>query len=108
MRIGVTPSEVLGFMESVDENQAKVENLKSQIKAINDDTGELTKITSADFEVKPKDLKKAYKQYQDLKKSDTESDFWELAALLEEALDSGGQPSVDPSDFEGPSDPSDE
>jgi len=89
MKPGVTGEEILGYCESVDENTVKVDALKSQIKAITQDTDELTRMTAKEFEVKPKDLKKAYKQYRDMKKDGAEdSDFWTLVALLEEALDS--------------------
>jgi hypothetical protein len=98
MRPGVSGQEVLGYCEAVDENKIKIDELKEQIKAITEDTGEITKATAADFEVKPKDLKKAYRQYQDMKNSDEETDFWELCALLEQALENESGASPDGSD----------
>jgi hypothetical protein len=92
MKPGVTGESILGYCESVDENVAKIDTLKSQIKAITQDTDELTKITAKEFEVKAKDLKKTYKQYKDMKADGAEdSDFWTLVALLEEALDAEGK-----------------
>jgi len=92
MKPGITGEEILGFCEAVDENVEKMDVLKAQIKAITQDTDELTRTTAKDFEVKPKDLKKAYKQYRDMKSDGAEdSDFWTLVALLEEALDAEGK-----------------
>ena len=86
MKIGITGNEILGYCLSMEENNKKITSLKEQIKVINADSSELTKITSRDFEVKPKDLKKAYKQYLDMKKEGQE-DYFSLVALLEEELE---------------------
>ena len=86
MKVGVSGSELLGYCESVEENSKKVKSLRDQISAINADTTELTKITSTEFEVKPKDLKKVYKQYVDMK-SEGQEDYFTLVALLEEELE---------------------
>ena len=100
MRIGISGEELIGYCETLDENKTKVDNLKEQIKAISEDSNEITKATASDFEVKPKDLKKVYKQYQDMKNSDEETDFWELCAILEQALEDerGGAIDVEGSD----------
>jgi predicted transcriptional regulator len=87
MRVGITEAEVLGYCESISENQEKVDGLKEQIKAIVADSGEITKATASDFEVKAKDLKKVYRQYVDMKNFDEETDFWELCAILEQAIE---------------------
>jgi uncharacterized protein YoxC len=102
LKSGLTGTEVLGAMENMDENKKKEEALKQQIKAINEDTNEMVKAYAQDWETKPKDIKKVYKQYQDMKKSDNDdSDFWSLTALLEEALeDEGDDLSTPPSSMD--------
>jgi len=98
VRPNLDPLTVLGYMEAVDESNEKASSLKEQIKMINADIAELTKETAKDFEVKVKDLKKAYKQYQDLKKSNEQTDFWELVAKIEEALEGSGSNENDADD----------
>lgn len=88
-------------MENIEENADKIDALKQQIKAINNDTNEMVREYAKDWESKPKDIKKTYKQYLDMKKSDDDgSDFWSLVALLEEALDA-----EDPADSIPPDSP---
>jgi len=101
MKIGIQPAEVQGFCESRWENDEKAKALKNQIKAISNDSGELTGITATDFEVSKKDLNKLYKHYCDeRKRGDEESDFFALAALLETAMETATQ--------DGGSDPTEE
>jgi uncharacterized protein (UPF0335 family) len=101
MKPGLSPAEVVGAMENMDENAEKIDQLNQQIKAIKDDTNEMVKEYAKDWETKPKDIKKAYRQYLDMKKSDEESDFWELAALIEEGLDVEDPKDVGASDGSG-------
>jgi Cdc6-like AAA superfamily ATPase len=96
MEVGVTGEQVLGYCESRDENTAKIEQLKEQIKAINEDSAGLTKITAGEFKVHTKDLNDVYKRYCDMKEQpDQETDFYELLALLEDAMDSEAPPKDD-------------
>ena len=95
MRVGLEGNEILGYCESRYENDEKAKALKDQISAINADSTELTKITSKDFEVKPKDLNKVYAHFKEMKKSgEEETSFYELMALLEQAMDENGPAEV--------------
>jgi hypothetical protein len=88
MRSGVTGAEICGYCESRDTNRAKTNALKEQIKAINKDSAELTKITAKDFDTKAADLNAVYKRYVEIKeKGEEETDFYELLALLEDELE---------------------
>lgn len=91
MKVGVSKEEVLGYCESRWENDDKANALKEQIKAINADSTEMTKVTSKEFETKAKDLNKVYAHYKEMKKSgEEETDFYELMALLETAMEEDG------------------
>jgi seryl-tRNA synthetase len=88
MKPSVSGEEVLGYVENRAEEVAKIDGLKAQIKAINDDIGESTKIAAKEFEVKAKDLNAVYKRYTEIKdQGDEETDYYELLSLLEAALE---------------------
>jgi hypothetical protein len=99
MKADLTGAEVLGYVESREENDQKVDVLKQQIKAINADSTELTKISAKDFEVKSKDLNSVYKRYKEIKAEGNEdSSYYELLSLLEEELDAAAPTRPDEDD----------
>jgi hypothetical protein len=89
MREGVSTDEMLGYFESIYENDLKIADLNSQVKALKADSSELTKITSKDFEVKAKKLKQAYQHWKDAKGGEAEEDddLYTLFALVDEIIE---------------------
>jgi hypothetical protein len=93
MKDGLNIDEVIGFFESIEEDDGKISDLTSQIKAIKLDVGEHFKEAAKDFETKPKYLKQAYRYWIDRKREleegddIVESDFATLMNLIDIKLE---------------------
>jgi hypothetical protein len=88
MRSGLAVSEVIGTFENVYENDSKIKGLQTQIKALNEDSGEIFKASAADFETKPKSLKEAYKKWKAWQEGDKDDDdFFEICAMVAAELE---------------------
>jgi succinate dehydrogenase/fumarate reductase flavoprotein subunit len=95
VRPGVSGGELIGYAEAREDNDVKVDALREQIKAINQDSAAITKATADDFDVKAKDLNAVYKRYKEIKKEGLEeSDYYELLALLEAEMEAQGSVST--------------
>jgi hypothetical protein len=93
MKEGLNIDEVIGFFESIEEDDSKVADLTSQIKAIKLDITEHFKEVAKEFETKPKHLKQAYKYWLERKRElesgedIVESDFATLMGLIDIKLE---------------------
>jgi CRISPR/Cas system CSM-associated protein Csm2 small subunit len=93
MKEGIDINEVIGFFESIEEDDLKIADLSSQIKAIKLDIGSHFKEVAKDFETKAKQLKQAYKYWVERKREIeqgediTENDFSILMNLIDLKLE---------------------
>ena len=85
---GITPQELEGLFESLWDNDTKITDLKSQIKAINIDSGECLKAFSESSEIEMKSLKSAYKYWCETKEGGkSDEDFFVLVSIIDTMLE---------------------
>jgi|GEM_PF-3641589 len=58
--------ELIGLFESIDVNEEKKKDLKSQTKMIGADSSQRIKDFAKEKEIKPKDIKNSYKRYLEI------------------------------------------
>lgn len=84
-----TQQELVGLFESIIDNDEKIADKKSAIKMITADSAQQFKEFGKEKEVKPSDLKKAYKYYKEKKETGadgSDDDFFTLCAMVDLAL----------------------
>lgn len=82
--------ELIGTFESVEENDFKVDALKSQIKMLNDDSANIIKEFAKDKETKPKFIRDGYKHWKEKKRAGDEADdddLYTILALVDSSLE---------------------
>ena len=85
---GITPEELEGFFEALWEDELKVNDLKSQIKAINADSGEQYKAFSDSSEIEVKTLRSAYKYWASVKNGDKpDEDYFIILGIIDTMLE---------------------
>lgn len=86
----ITGNELIGLFESIEVNDEKVSDLKGQEKMLNADSTEQIKTSAKEWEVKPTDLKAAYKHWVKAKNAedpnDADEDLYSLIAMIDTQL----------------------
>lgn len=82
--------ELIGTFESVEENDFKVDALKSQIKMLNEDSSNIIKEFAKDKETEPKFVRNGYKHWKEKKRAGEaadDDDLYTILALVDSALE---------------------
>lgn len=83
----VSYEELVGAFEAANDSEEKAKDLQSQIKMIKADVADQLKEFANDHEMNPKDVKKAYNYWKEVRDQDDPSsaseDFFSLCVLID-------------------------